>query len=78
MTEAINATVSQQAQAERDAQAETSWRERALNTEEALKAAHTEIRTQRERIGILIGQVRGLQAALRKCSFDGSKSPIIG
>ncbi|MBC3984369.1 hypothetical protein H8N01_17790 [Streptomyces sp. AC536] len=40
---------------------EASWRERALNAEEALKAAHDEIRTQRERIGDLLGQVKDLQ-----------------
>lgn len=39
-----------QAQAAQDDQQEATWRERALNAEDALKAAHTEIRTQRERI----------------------------
>src|SRR5260370_31995583 len=32
----------QRDQAEQDSQAEASWRERALNAEDALKAAHTE------------------------------------
>jgi hypothetical protein len=41
-----------------DAQAEASWQQRALNAEQALKAAHTEIRTQRARIGELLGQLR--------------------
>lgn len=41
---------------------EPDWRERALNAEDALKAAHTEIRAQRTRIGELLGQVRDLQA----------------
>jgi chromosome segregation ATPase len=41
---------------------EATWRERALNAEDALKAAHTEIRTQRARIGELLGQVRDLEA----------------
>ena len=41
---------------------EATWRERALNAEEALKGAHTEIRTQRSRIGELLGQVRDLEA----------------
>jgi chromosome segregation ATPase len=41
---------------------EATWRERALNAEEALKTAHTEIRTQRSRIGDLLGQIRDLEA----------------
>ena len=44
-----------------DARAAT-WRERALNAEEALKAAHTEILTQRTRIGELLGHIRDLEA----------------
>jgi hypothetical protein len=52
-----------QLQADKDAQAEASWRERALNAEDALKAAHAEIRTQRERIGLLLGQIRDLEAS---------------
>ncbi|MEV7395357.1 DUF6262 family protein [Streptomyces sp. NPDC091215] len=47
---------------EQDDERETTWRERALNAEEALKAAHAEIRTQRTRIGELLGQVRDLEA----------------
>jgi chromosome segregation ATPase len=43
-------------------QQEASWRERALNAEDALKTAHAEIRTQRSRIGELMGQVRDLEA----------------
>jgi hypothetical protein len=43
--------------AARDAQAEASWQQRALNAEHALKAAHAEIRTQRTRIGELLGQL---------------------
>jgi chromosome segregation ATPase len=42
---------------ERDA----TWRERALNAEEALKAARNEILTQRARIGELLGQIRDLE-----------------
>jgi hypothetical protein len=49
-------------QAATDAQVEASWHQRALNAEDALKAAHAEIDTQRERIGILLGQLRDLQA----------------
>ncbi len=43
-------------------QQEACWRERALNSEEALKAAHGEIGRQRARIGELMGQVRDLEA----------------
>ncbi|MGG2459343.1 DUF6262 family protein [Streptomyces sp. RGM 3693] len=50
----------QDRQAEHEA-IEVAWRERALNTEEALKAAHDEIRAQREQIGDLLGQVKDLQ-----------------
>lgn len=45
----------------RDVAEEASWRERALNAEDALKAAHTEIRTQRARIGTLMGEIRDLE-----------------
>ncbi|WP_405900312.1 DUF6262 family protein [Streptomyces sp. NBC_00727] len=41
---------------------EATWRERALNAEDALKAAHAEILTQRTRIGELLGQIRDLEA----------------
>jgi chromosome segregation ATPase len=40
---------------------EPTWRERALNAEDALKAAHAEIRGQRARIGELLGQIRDLE-----------------
>ncbi|MET7304374.1 DUF6262 family protein [Embleya sp. NPDC005575] len=48
--------------AEQDDEREATWRERALNAEEALKAAHTEILAQRDRIGELLGQIRDLEA----------------
>jgi chromosome segregation ATPase len=48
--------------AEQDDQREATWRERALNAEDALKAAHAEITAQRTRIGGLLGQVRDLEA----------------
>ncbi|MBT2453024.1 hypothetical protein J7F03_39570 [Streptomyces sp. ISL-43] len=48
--------------AEQDDVREATWRERALNAEEGLKAAHAEILTQRTRIGELLGQIRDLQA----------------
>ncbi|MFG3244746.1 MULTISPECIES: DUF6262 family protein [unclassified Streptomyces] len=48
--------------AEQDHEREATWRERALNAEEGLKAAHAEILTQRTRIGELLGQMRDLEA----------------
>ncbi|MYR87196.1 hypothetical protein GTY41_20185 [Streptomyces sp. SID685] len=45
-----------------DDEREATWRERALNAEDALKAAQAEILTQRTRIGELLGQIRDLQA----------------
>jgi len=48
-------------QTEQDAQQNASWRERALNAEDALKATHTEIRLQRARIAELIGNIRDLE-----------------
>jgi hypothetical protein len=47
---------------EPDHEREATWRERALNAEDALKATHTEILTQRTRIGELLGQIRDLEA----------------
>jgi hypothetical protein len=46
------------------ARAEASWRERALNAEDALSHAHTEILTQRHRIGQLAGTIRDLETPL--------------
>ncbi len=48
--------------ADQDDAREASWRERALNAENALKAAHAEILTQRTRIGELLGRIRDLEA----------------
>jgi ribosomal protein L9 len=48
--------------AESDDSREATWRERALNAEDALKAAHAEILAQRTRIGELFGQIRDLEA----------------
>ncbi|MFE2940756.1 DUF6262 family protein [Streptomyces sp. NPDC059255] len=39
---------------------DAAWKERALNAEEALKGAQTEILAQRRHIGELLGQVRDL------------------
>ncbi|CAM5620912.1 DUF6262 family protein [Streptomyces canus] len=47
---------------EQDDEREATWRERALNAEDALKATHAEILTQRTRIGELLGQIRDLEA----------------
>src|SRR6266508_1928469 len=38
--------------ADQDNEREATWRERALNAEDALKAAHAEITAQRARIGV--------------------------
>lgn len=51
-----------QALADLEDQQEATWRERALNAEDALKATNTEILNQRTRIGELLGQIRDLQA----------------
>jgi chromosome segregation ATPase len=48
--------------ADQDDAREASWRERALNAEDALKVAHAEILTQRTRIGELLGRIRDLEA----------------
>jgi chromosome segregation ATPase len=49
-----------------DDEREATWRERALNAEDGLKAAHAEILAQRARIGELLGQVRDLEAEWTK------------
>ena len=48
--------------ADTDDSREATWRERALNAEDALKAAHTEILAQRNRLGELLGCIRDLEA----------------
>ncbi|MFF0630858.1 DUF6262 family protein [Streptomyces sp. NPDC004296] len=48
--------------AEQDNEQEAAWRERTLNAEDALKAAHAEILTQRARISQLLGQLRDLES----------------
>jgi chromosome segregation ATPase len=48
--------------AEADDTREATWRERALNAEDALKGAHAEIGVQRTRIGELLGRIRDLEA----------------
>ena len=45
---------------DQDAAHEASWRERALNAEDALKTATAEIQNQRTRIAELLGQIRDL------------------
>ena len=41
---------------------EATWRERALNAEDALKAANAEILAQRARSGELLGRIRHMEA----------------
>ena len=62
--EAIRQTTDQRVRtlAHIDESREATWRERALNAEDALKAAHAEILTQRTRIGELLGRIRDLEA----------------
>lgn len=43
---------------------EATWRERALNAEQELRRAHSEITVQRGRIGELLGQIRDLEVDL--------------
>ena len=52
----------QQLLVDQDNQHDATWRERALNAENALNAATAEILTQRTRIGELLGHVRDLEA----------------
>jgi predicted nuclease with TOPRIM domain len=52
--------------AAQDDEREATWRERALNAEDALKVAHAEILTQRTCIGELLGQVRDLESEWTK------------
>jgi hypothetical protein len=59
--------------AARDAQAEASWQQRALNAEQALKTAHAEIHAQRTRIGDLLGQLRDTQH-----DYDGDARHLQG
>jgi predicted nuclease with TOPRIM domain len=47
---------------EQETEREATWRERALNAEEAIKGAYAEIRIQRTRIGELLGKIPDLEA----------------
>jgi uncharacterized coiled-coil protein SlyX len=51
-------------QTEHAAQVEASWRERALNAEDGLTRAHTEITQQRATIAQLLGRIRDLELDL--------------
>lgn len=51
-------------QAEEAAQVEATWRERALNAEDALKRAHDEIALQRNNIARLLGKICDLESDL--------------
>jgi chromosome segregation ATPase len=57
--------------AEADSSREATWRERALNAEDALKAAQAEIRAQRSRIGELLGRIRDLEAEWTQDAVQG-------
>ncbi|MFK0259549.1 DUF6262 family protein [Streptomyces sp. NPDC090445] len=63
VSEAMSRAAGRRIQDRRDEQAamEASWRERALNAEDALKAANAEILAQREQLGDLLGQIKDLQ-----------------
>ncbi|MBZ6290953.1 DUF6262 family protein [Streptomyces olivaceus] len=56
----------EQGREDADARLTASWRERALNAEDGLKTALGEIRTQRDRIGELLGRIRDLEQDLPK------------
>lgn len=64
VTEAMSQAAGRRVQDRRTEQAEVeeSWRERALNTEDVLKATYTEILPWREQIADLLGQIRDLQS----------------
>jgi chromosome segregation ATPase len=66
ITEAAGQASDQRAhnQTEYAASVEASWRERALNAEDALKHAHIEIALQRNNIAQLLGKIRDLEAEL--------------
>jgi chromosome segregation ATPase len=77
VAEAIREAVDQRSRllVEADNSREATWRERALNAEDALKAAHAEIRAQRTRIGELLGQIRDLemdQDAVQRISTENA------
>lgn len=61
--EAMNRAAGRRVQDRRDEQAavEASWRERALNAEDAVRTANAEILAQREQSGDLLGQIKDLQ-----------------
>jgi uncharacterized protein YukE len=60
--------------AQADDTREATWRERALNAEDALKAAHAEIVAQRSRIGELLGRIRDLEADWTRDGVQGITS----
>jgi chromosome segregation ATPase len=69
VAKAIRETTDQRSRllAQADESREATWRERALNAEDGLKAAHAEIVSQRNRIGELLGLIRDLEA---ECTQD--------
>ena len=59
VSDAVSTTGTQHTRGSDDQQ--PPWRERALNAEAALKTAEAEIRAQRRRMAILMGQIRDLE-----------------
>jgi hypothetical protein len=64
ISQAISKAGGQQAERGHGHDQQSSWRERALNAEAALKTAEAEIRAQRHRMAILMGQIRDLEQDL--------------
>lgn len=64
VAEAMDRAAGRRVQARQEQQdaLEASWRERALNAEDALKITQQEILSQRRQIAELLGQVRDLQS----------------
>ena len=77
VSKAIRETADQRRRmlAEADDAREATWRERALNAENALKAAHAEIRAQRFRIGELLGRIRDLEAEWTQDAVERITTP---
>ncbi|WP_349816672.1 DUF6262 family protein [Mycobacterium antarcticum] len=75
VTEAIRESGGQRSRplAEADDSREATWRDRALNAQDALKNAYTEIATQRSLMGELLGRIRDLEADGRRMTSSGSR-----
>ena len=53
------------------------WKDRALNAEDALKAAYAEISSQRDQIGKLLGRIRDLEIDLPANAVERISPPAI-